>query len=254
MRKSKFGTSLFIGILLTAAAAGQSFANQIPQPEFTDEEPASQFKEAGHKPTTLPYRGPKPVLKEQPMEGVERYDSIGETIARRSISETPMLKERRVSLDKSRIDRQGLKEPCRGEQIIVVRGPVIKRGFSDKVFIPKTFAGRPLKFLTQTDLKTWQFQFTTEDKMDYMKMIAIGMLNEERLPRPIQIKMKRYGWNGYFYHLLKTKADSDRFFFETVRAMDWAINNKKHRNIKLWDMAIIEIIHTLNIHAGERSI
>lgn len=318
MRKSKFATSLFVGIVLTAAAASQSFANQITQPEFTDEKSAYQFKEAEHKPTTLPYFGPKPILKEQPMEGIERDDSIGdyvdklhqkhferpvkikseikyrvrpsvkptegEVIAPRSISEAPehpaasdsetpkekpIFKEQKAPFDKPEFSRNKpelkalspcdeTKEPCGDprKEIIIVRGPVVKRVLPDNVLRPEAPVVKrihfPMRILAQTDLKAWQFQFTGKDKVDYMKMIAVGMLNQERLPRQIQMKMRQYGWNGYYHHLLKAKTDNDRFFFEAVRAMDWAINNKRAK--ELWDMAIIEIIHTLNIHSTERSI
>ena len=120
-------------------------------------------------------------------------------------------------------------------------------------FLPAPQPESALLFMN--DLDYWKNAFNGETKRDYVRIIATGMLYPERLPLKVQRELHRFGWNGYYYYLLKSKMNSDRFFDETVASMDRVIESRKNnRNIKLWETAVIEIIHTLNVHSAERTV
>lgn len=109
------------------------------------------------------------------------------------------------------------------------------------------------RILFMNDIDHWKNSFSGECKREYVRIIATGMLYPERLPLNVQRKMHQYGWNGYFHHLLKAKMNSDRFFNEAASAIDRVIESRDGRRLKLWEIAVIETIHTLNIHSAERN-
>ena len=123
----------------------------------------------------------------------------------------------------------------------------------DPKFFPALLYGSNLLLLN--DIDHWKHEFNGDCKQDYMRIIATGLINQERLPIHIQRKIYRYGWNGYYYHLLKSKMHNERFFIEAANAMDRLILNERipHKH-KLWELAVIEMIHTLNIHSMERNV
>ena len=109
------------------------------------------------------------------------------------------------------------------------------------------------RILFMNDIDHWKNSFSGECKREYVRIIATGMLYPERLPLNVQRKMHQYGWNGYFHHLLKAKMNSDRFFNEAASAIDRVIESRDGRRLKLWEIAVIETIHTLNVHSAERN-